>query len=48
MFSNAFEFEPIKRCPSIAQKFSIKIWNCRELNKEELFPLECLKIQNGI
>jgi hypothetical protein len=42
MFSNRLEFEPVKRWPSDAQKFSNQISNCRELHKE-LF-----KLQNGI
>jgi hypothetical protein len=48
MFSNRFEFEPVKIWPSIAQNFSNKIWNCRELNKEQFSPLELFKLLNII
>jgi hypothetical protein len=48
MFSIRFKFEPVKRWPFDARKFSNKIWNCRELNKKQLSPLELFKLQNGI
>jgi hypothetical protein len=45
MFSNIFEFEPVRRCPSCAQNFSNKIWTCRELNKEQISSLKLFKIR---
>jgi hypothetical protein len=40
LFSIGFKFETVKRWSSVAQKFSYQIWTCRELNKEQLSPLE--------
>jgi hypothetical protein len=38
-FPSGFDSEMVKRWSSDAQKFSYKIWMCRELNNEQLSPL---------
>jgi hypothetical protein len=45
-FLNGFKIAMVQRFPS--GKFSNKIWNYRELNKEQVSSLKLFKIQNEI
>jgi hypothetical protein len=42
------QIEMVETWSSGIQKFSNKIWVCRELNKGQISSLEFFKIQNGI